>query len=129
MRRMPGDTHPGKGLLNEEGLQDHVSAYRHRPAHRGWLIDDGVGLSRNHGQALQDMDRAVIIGSPFFRQGRWCGHSLHSLTTACSRYATGKVLAAQTDAYIRAIDFSRRNPDGSVAPHSRLTTSEVCRTA
>ena len=87
------------------------------------LIDGGsASASEITAGALQDLDRAVLIGSRSFGKG---------LVQSTRPLPYGGMLKVTTAKYyipsgrlIQALDYSRRNPDGSVA----VTPDSLCNT-
>ncbi len=103
----------GKGLLNERTYKTSV-----KPVDTKMpivvLIDGGTASSSEIVTgALQDLDRAVVVGNRSFGKGLVQGtrqlpyDGLLKVTTAKYYIPSGRL--------IQAIDYSRRNPDGSVA--------------
>lgn len=116
----------GKGVLNEKIYKTSVSPVDTKIPLA--VLIDGASASASEivSGALQDLDRAVIIGNRSFGKGlvqstrQLPYDGLLKVTVAKYYIPSGRL--------IQAIDYSRRNPDGSVAriPDS-LTT--VFRTA
>lgn len=88
------------------------------------ILIDGASASASEitAGALQDMDRAVLIGSRSFGKG---------LVQGTMSLPYGQMLKVTTAKYyipsgrlIQALDYSRRNPDGTVAP----TPDSLCNT-
>lgn len=80
------------------------------------ILIDGASASASEivAGAMQDLDRAVLIGSRSFGKG---------LVQSTLELPYGKMLKVTTAKYyipsgrlIQALDYSNRNPDGSVAP-------------
>ncbi len=78
------------------------------------LIDGGSASSSEiTAGSLQDLDRAVLIGSRSFGKGAGAGHAplpydgFLKVTTGKYYIPSGRL--------IQALDYSHRNPDGSVA--------------
>ena len=71
--------------------------------------------------SLQDLDRAVIIGSRSFGKGLVqstfsCGHNSYLKVTTSKYYLPSGRL-------IQALDYSNRNPDGSITPTPHSLTN------
>lgn len=103
----------GKGLLNERTYKTSV-----KPVDTKMpvvVLIDGATASSSEivTGALQDLDRAVVVGNRSFGKGLVQGtrqlpyEGLLKITTAKYYIPSGRL--------IQAIDYSRRNPDGSVA--------------
>lgn len=87
------------------------------------LIDEGsASASEITAGALQDLDRAVLVGRRSFGKGlvqstlQLPYNGLLKVTTAKYYLPSGRL--------IQALDYSRRNPDGSVAPTPDSLTNE-----
>jgi len=88
------------------------------------ILIDGASASASEivAGAMQDMDRAVLIGSRSFGKGLVQStrslpyNQMLKITTAKYYIPSGRL--------IQALDYSRRNPDGSVAP----TPDSLCNT-
>lgn len=103
----------GKGLLNEK-VYKTTSAPVDTEIPLAVFIDGGSASSSEiTAGALQDLDRAVIIGNRSFGKG------LVQSTRPLPYDGVLKVTIAKyyipSGRLIQAIDYSRRNPDGSVA--------------
>lgn len=103
----------GRGLLNEK-VYKTTSKPIDTETPLVVLIDDGsASASEIVTGALQDLDRAVIIGGRSFGKGlvqssrQLPYHGLLKLTIAKYYIPSGRL--------IQAIDYSRRNPDGTVS--------------
>ncbi|MDE5785928.1 MAG: S41 family peptidase [Duncaniella sp.] len=103
----------GKGVLNERTYKTSV-----KPVDTKMpvvVLIDGATASSSEivTGALQDLDRAVVVGNRSFGKGLVQGtrqlpyEGLLKITTAKYYIPSGRL--------IQAIDYSRRNPDGSVA--------------
>lgn len=88
------------------------------------ILIDGASASASEitAGAMQDLDRAVLIGSRSFGKGLVQGtrslpyDQMLKVTTAKYYIPSGRL--------IQALDYSRRNPDGTVAP----TPDSLCNT-
>lgn len=88
------------------------------------ILIDGASASASEivAGAMQDMDRAVLIGSRSFGKGLVQStrslpyNQMIKITTAKYYMPSGRL--------IQALDYSRRNPDGTVAP----TPDSLCNT-
>lgn len=88
------------------------------------ILIDGASASSSEitAGAMQDLDRAVLIGSRSFGKGLVQGtrslpyDQMLKVTTAKYYIPSGRL--------IQALDYSRRNPDGTVAP----TPDSLCNT-
>lgn len=103
----------GKGVLNEQVYKTSVSPVD-TEIPMVVLIDGGsASASEIVTGALQDLDRAVVVGNRSFGKGlvqstrQLPYDGLLKVTTAKYYIPSGRL--------IQAIDYSRRNPDGSVA--------------
>ncbi len=112
----------GKGLLNEK-VYKTTSAPIDTDLPIVVLIDgSSASAAEITAGALQDMDRAVIIGSRSFGKGLVQGtrpipyDGMFKVTTGKYYLPSGRL--------IQAIDYSRRNPDGSVARTPDSLTNE-----
>lgn len=103
----------GKGVLNEKIYKTSVSPVDTKIPLA--VLIDGASASASEivSGALQDLDRAVIIGNRSFGKGlvqstrQLPYDGLLKVTVAKYYIPSGRL--------IQAIDYSRRNPDGSVA--------------
>lgn len=102
----------GKGVLNEKVYKTTIKPID-TEIPLAILINNGTASSAEIvSGALQDLDRAVIIGSRSFGKGLVQGtrplpyNGLLKVTTAKYYIPSGRL--------IQAIDYSHRNPDGSV---------------
>ncbi len=103
----------GKGVLNEKIYRTSVNPVDTKIP-LAVLVDDGTASSAEIVTgALQDLDRAVIIGNRSFGKG------LVQSTRELPYDGLLKVTVAKyyipSGRLIQAIDYSHRNPDGSVA--------------
>lgn len=112
----------GTQVLQTKG-RGGVERKTYRTAHKPILPDMPVAVLIDGGSAsaaeitagaLQDLDRAVLVGTRSFGKGLVQGtlplpyEGLLKITTAKYYIPSGRL--------IQALDYSRRNPDGSVAP-------------
>ena len=112
----------GKGVLNEKVYKTTSSPIDTEIPLVVLIDDESASASEITAGALQDLDRAVIVGNRSFGKG------LVQTTRDLPYEGMLKVTMAKyyipSGRLIQAIDYSHRNPDGSVAriPDS-LTTS------
>lgn len=120
----------GTEVLRTKGREDSdTKVYRttHQPIMPDMplaILIDGASASASEitAGALQDLDRAVLIGSRSYGKG---------LVQSTRSLPYGQMLKVTTAKYyipsgrlIQALDYSRRNPDGTVAP----TPDSLCNT-
>lgn len=112
----------GKGLLNEK-VYKTTSAPIDTKLPLVVLIDgSSASSSEITAGALQDIDRAVIVGTRSF--GKGLVQSTRPLPyDGVFKVTTGKYYLP-SGRLIQAIDYSRRNPDGSVARTPDSLTNE-----
>lgn len=103
----------GKGPLNEKIYK--TSGQPIMPDMPLFVLIDGGTASSSEitAGALQDLDRAVIIGNRSF--GKGLVQSTRELPYNNLLYVTVAKYYLPSGRLIQAIDYSRRNPDGSVA--------------
>ena len=106
-------TTKGKGVLNEKVYKTSVNPIAQKLP-LAVLIDGGsASASEIVTGALQDLDRAVVIGSRSF--GKGLVQSTRQLPYDGMLKVTIAKYYIPSGRLIQAIDYSHRNPDGSVA--------------
>lgn len=103
----------GKGVMNEKVYKTTASPIDTELPLAVLIDDESASASEITAGALQDLDRAVIIGNRSFGKG------LVQTTRDIPYEGLLKVTVAKyyipSGRLIQAIDYSHRNPDGSVA--------------
>lgn len=103
----------GKGVLNEKVYKTSVNPIDTKIPLAVLVDGSSASASEIVSGALQDLDRAVIIGSRSF--GKGLVQSTRELPYDGMLKVTVAKYYIPSGRLIQAIDYSRRNPDGSVA--------------
>lgn len=103
----------GKGVLNEKVYKTSVNPIDTKIPLAVLVDGSSASASEIVSGALQDLDRAVIIGSRSF--GKGLVQSTRELPYDGMLKVTIAKYYIPSGRLIQAIDYSRRNPDGSVA--------------